>query len=291
MKCKNKVLANLFYYCFFFRVVGKFINKKMLKIFVIFLLFTKIYSSNIDEDKDEELVLKTDYNLTLDSNWHGKNRNNSNLVQLVRVQLKKEIRKLKSTITDSIMEEVINYYGKKLELTDELKVDYESLNKKYNTLSQSLNQLGQSFKTISKNHRNLVDIVRNNMLASKKEAAEKAKIFSSSSVNSNLKKKSIDSSRLALSGLNNQTNTGLNKLNNAIESNRNKLKLELLNDLETKYSNLFDDKLADILLRNLKNDSSKDENETDFTLSTRASSTTTRESNFVIESHPSGNKI
>lgn len=115
--------------------------------------------------------------------------NSENTIQLIRSQIKREIQKLKSTITDSIMEELINYYGKKLGMTQILENEVASLNEKFNLSSQKLNQLEQNVRTVSKNHRNLVDIVRNNLINHKKESVKKL------SDKSNLKKKSIDLSR------------------------------------------------------------------------------------------------
>lgn len=183
------------------------------------------------------------------------------IAMLVRNQLKKELRKLKSSMTDSILEEVINYYGKRLDGADALKGEVETLSKRVGLLSHNLNTLGQNFKTISKSHRNLVDLVRNN-IANMAAAAVKTTTGStttsttaSSTANpilaaavaaaaarlnsSNLKKKSIEFVS-----------------NGTSSSEETKLKQELLNDLETKYSNLLNEKLVEIIIRNFKSNES-----------------------------------
>lgn len=179
---------------------------------------------------------------------------NKAIVLLVRNQLKKELRKLKSSITDSILEEVINYYGKKLEVADVLKTEMDTLTKRVALLSQNLNTLGQNFKTISKNHRNLVDIVRTNMLSAKKNEAAVAKANSAAvnNNNNNLKKKSIDSSKMAV-GLA-TTAAVVTNVSAEKEKMESKLKQELINDLETKYSHLLNGKLVEIIVKNVRNE-------------------------------------
>jgi hypothetical protein len=220
------------------------------------------------------------------------------LVPLIRGQLKKELRKLKSSITDSILEEVINYYGKKLEVADVLKSDFEALNKRINVFAQNLNSLGQNFKTISKNHRNLVDIVRNNLITNSKSSnqasgsgnaasnqrnlatngkpsATAGLVRTSSNVTSlranenNIKKKSIDSNKLGQSG-------GDQTANATAGDDKNKLKLELINDLETKYSNLINERLVDLIVKNVNNNSS----------SSSSSSVDTGRANEFVENVP-----
>ncbi|CAF0839674.1 unnamed protein product [Brachionus calyciflorus] len=141
----------------------------------------------------------------------GKNR--SILNHIVRLQLKKEIRKLKSSITDSIMEELVNNYGKKLEMTDTLKLNFDQMSQKLSTFGQSLTTLGHNYKILSRNHRNLVDLVRNNIISNKQEQIK----------SNNLKKKSIETKP------------------------KDKLKLEFISDLENKYSVLFDGGILGVL--------------------------------------------
>lgn len=142
------------------------------------------------------------------------------LAMMVRVQLKKEIRKLKSSIADSIMEEVINYYGKKLDSIDSLKEDVAGLNEKIGSLNMNVNSLGQNLKTISRNHRNLVDVVRNNLLS--KSASSQAKSSPVRNVSTvSFKKKSVEPS----------SSDDMNLL-------KAKIKAELMKELESKYSDL-----------------------------------------------------
>ena len=91
------------------------------------------------------------------------------LTTLVRDQLQIELRKMKSSITDSIMEELISYYGKQFASNDALKQEIDGLTKKITALTQNLNSLGQNYKSLSTSHRNLVDVVRNNLIRLKKE--------------------------------------------------------------------------------------------------------------------------
>lgn len=234
------------------------------------------------------------------------------LILLIRGQLKKELRKLKSSITDSILEEVINYYGKKLEIADVLKNDYETLNKRINLLSQNLNTLGQNFKTISKNHRNLVDIVRNNLVSSSSTSFKKhqqqqqdsvsmanSRYGKSSnlvvrgqsnatgnvrSVENNLKKKSIDANKIIdhLNATDDHLAAGVDHHDHSTSPLvKEKLKLELLNDLETKYSNLFSEKLVDLIVKNFKNESKNARVDVAVPLPTIATSKPNKHANMV----------
>jgi hypothetical protein len=175
------------------------------------------------------------------------------MMQFVRREIKKEIRKLKSSITDSVMEEVISYYGKKIEMNDAVKQEIDNLNKKLNSLTQNLNTLGQNYKSISKNHRNLVDIVRNNLMNLKKEKEmEKSRQIASQKSN----RSSVNSS----SRLSSNIQEIIKKKAAAADQNKNnditKLKMELINDLETKYLDIIDDKITDVILKNLNTNNS-----------------------------------
>ncbi len=147
------------------------------------------------------------------------------ITSLVRVQLKKEIRKLKSSMTDSIMEEVINYYGKKLDSVDGFKEELNSLSRKFESLSQSMNSLTQNFKSISRNHRNLVDVVRNNLLNKNEDKVGSKGRKNSADLVNVLKKKSADNRTLIQDGVADN-----------LESLKDKIKVELLKELETKYA-------------------------------------------------------
>ena len=171
------------------------------------------------------------------------------MMQMVRKEIKKEIRKLKSSITDSVMEEVISYYGKKIEINDVIKQDIENLNKKVNSLSQNLNTMGQNFKSISKNHRNLVDIVRNNLINLKKEKEmEKSRQIASQKSN-----RSSNSSSRSTSHIQEIIKKKAAAADQSKNSDMSKLKMELINDLETKYIDIIDDKITDVILKNLNN--------------------------------------
>jgi hypothetical protein len=159
------------------------------------------------------------------SSGNAKSGGRSNkIASLVKIQIKKELRKLKSSMTDSIMEEVINYYGKKLDSVDGFKEELSSLSSKFEALSQSMNSLSQNFKTISRNHRNLVDVVRNNLLNKNDDkAATKGKKNSiDASVVNVLKKKSTDNKTITQDSEN-------------LESLKSKIKAELFKELESKY--------------------------------------------------------
>ena len=98
-----------------------------------------------------------------------KTKETSHLASMVRDQLQIELRKMKSSITDSIMEELISYYGQKFSDNDVLKEEIENLTRKVQALSQNFNLLGNNYKSLSTNHRNLVDVVRSNLMRMKKE--------------------------------------------------------------------------------------------------------------------------
>jgi hypothetical protein len=89
--------------------------------------------------------------------------------------MEKELKNLKSSMTDQILEEVIGYYGQKISENEELKQEVDDLNKKFTTMNKNFHSIGQSFKKISKNHRNLVDLVRNKFNAIKSQTAANEK--------------------------------------------------------------------------------------------------------------------
>lgn len=151
--------------------------------------------------------------------------NSTHLADLIRTNVKNELRRLKSSVTDSVMEELLNYYGKKFETVDFLSGNFDLMSKKVALMAKNLNILAQNYRVISKNHRNLVNIVRNNMLANKELHQVKM---------NSLKKKSIDASK----------------------PDREKLKTEFVQDLENKYSVLFDGGILQVL-KSLHNDTPK----------------------------------
>jgi hypothetical protein len=198
----------------------------------VIILLIKIYLVFCNENQDYEILTKNDastfstpsYLIFRQSSTPSESNDDKKNVKListiVRTQLKKEIRKLKSGVTDSILEELINYYGKRLESIDLLKDETKILKSQLHTLTQNFNNLGQNFKSISRNHRNLVDVVRNNFLNNAKQAKQKT-------IESNLKKKSVE-----------QINT--TQVNeDSYKSLKNKIKNELLTELETKYRNFL----------------------------------------------------
>jgi len=95
--------------------------------------------------------------------------NQNDVSSIVHEQLQSELRKLKSSITDELMEELITYYGKKFSNNDALKEEIDSLTRKLQALTHNFNSLGNNYKSLSANHRNLVDVVRNNLIRIKKE--------------------------------------------------------------------------------------------------------------------------
>jgi hypothetical protein len=95
--------------------------------------------------------------------------NQNDVSSIVHEQLQTELRKLKSSITDELMEELITYYGKKFSNNDALKEEIDSLTRKLQALTHNFNSLGNNYKSLSANHRNLVDVVRNNLIRIKKE--------------------------------------------------------------------------------------------------------------------------
>lgn len=97
------------------------------------------------------------------------NSNPKEMSAVVHDQLQIELRKMKSSITDELMEELISYYGNKFSNNDILKEEIDNLTRKIQVLTQNFNSLGNNYKSLSANHRNLVDVVRNNLIRIKKE--------------------------------------------------------------------------------------------------------------------------
>lgn len=180
-------------------------------------------------------------------------KNSSELVNLVQTNIKSELKKLKSSVTDSIMEEFLNYYAKKLETVDTLNSNFDLMSKKVALMAKNLNILAQNYRIISKNHRNLVNIVRNNIITNKELNQVKM---------NGLKKKSIEASK----------------------PNREKLKTELINDLENKYSVLFDGGILQVL-KNIHQDSTKTASYSPLVQKTQSALV---QSQLVIENIPAG---
>lgn len=180
-------------------------------------------------------------------------KNSTFLVSLIQTNIKSELKKLKSSVTDSIMEEFLNYYAKKLETVDTLNGNFDLMSKKVALMAKNLNILAQNYRVISKNHRNLVSIVRNNIIANKEVNQVKM---------NGLKKKSIDANK----------------------PNREKLKTEFINDLENKYSVLFDGGILQVL-KNIKQDSPKTASHSPLVQNTQPIIV---QSQLIIENIPSG---
>ena len=183
---------------------------------------------------------------------HGNKK--KRLISIVRGLLDTEIKKLESSITDSVMEEVINYYGTKLDSTDVLKAQVDTLNGKVDTMNETLKHLEQNYQFIIKNHQNLVNTVRNSINNAKRTRAKYLKLKYLTSAKSN--QKNISNTRALNENKFDELETTTTPLSTTstrpglIEN----LKSQLLKDLETKYSHLIDDKLSKVIIRNLNNE-------------------------------------
>ena len=88
------------------------------------------------------------------------------LMVQMRGMLRKEMRKMKSSMTDAILEEVIAYYGKKLDKSD---AQVLAVATRVTALGEQLSSLSLAFKNLAKAQRNLIDAVRNNMLTARRD--------------------------------------------------------------------------------------------------------------------------
>lgn len=132
-------------------------------IFILSCFLIAIVLASNEKDTKSDEITKNDHS------------NNSILIQFIQSQMKKELKNLKSSMTDQILEEVIGYYGQKISENEELKQEVDDLNKKFTTMNKNFHSIGQNFKKISKNHRNLVDLVRNKFNSIKSQATTNEK--------------------------------------------------------------------------------------------------------------------
>lgn len=126
------------------------------------------HSPMITSNSSSQIEIKSDTNaVTADDGLR------SELENYVHDQVTTEVRRLRSAMSDSIMEEVIAYYGQKIEEGVRIRDDVDNkLQARVHSLTQNLNTLGRNFKSMSRHHRNLVDVVRNNLISLKKKEKE-----------------------------------------------------------------------------------------------------------------------
>ena len=90
------------------------------------------------------------------------------LVSIIRSLLSKEVKSLENSITDSVMEEVINYYGAKLDTAVNMGNEVAKLQKQLETLNQTVAKLDRSYEQIDNSHQSLVNTVRSSISNAKR---------------------------------------------------------------------------------------------------------------------------
>ena len=207
-------------------------------------------NSNVDAQKSEDQDQDRD---------RDRDQDDQATTSLVYSLINREIRALKSTITDSVMEEVINYYGKKIEAADSFAKELSEVNKKVSYLGDNYNTLSQNYKQLVRNHRNLVDLVRNNLMSAKRERKQlmmmQTATTTTATTSTTAQSPSGDEKNRATSVLatiltdlllNNNNNNNNQTRHNDVEALS--LRNHLIYDLETKYSNLVNQNLLRSLL-------------------------------------------
>ena len=155
------------------------------------------------------------------------------------------------------MEEVINYYGTKLQSAENLRTDVTQLNQRLDTLNKTLDKMEMSQKFVSKSHQNLVNTVRNSMANAKRMRDNFMKFKVASAIQRKSlrnRKESISTNTRALSEKYTIQSTTSTTTTKASILKAETLKLQLIKDLETKYSSLVgSNSLTNAIFKNLKN--------------------------------------
>ena len=171
----------------------------------------------------------------------------SRLVSIVKSIVDSEVKRLENSITDSVMEEVISYYGQRLESAEAIKNDVMKLNEEYAQLNKTISKLGSNYQYIEKNHQNLVNTVRNSMDNAKRLREKYLKL--KYSARKQIRNKSFLKNRdLDNEVENNETTEADLKFPLQPEA----LKQQLIKDLETKYSSLIGDSITNEIVKSLK---------------------------------------
>lgn len=177
----------------------------------------------------------------------------SRLVAIVKNIVDDEVKRLENSITDSVMEEVISYYGQRLEAAESMKNDVVKLNDEYNQLNRTISKLNSNYQFIEKNHQNLVNTVRNSMTNAKRLREKYLKLKYSAKMRKQIRNKSFLKNR----DLNSELKTTL-ATTALTPLQPEALKQQLIKDLETKYSSLIGNSLTDAIVKNLNGKSVED---------------------------------
>jgi hypothetical protein len=81
---------------------------------------------------------------------------------------KDQIQRIKSTISDSIMEEVIGYYGDKLSKMESIEKSFEEMKQNVSKVESLLQLIGNRYRKMQSNQRTMADIIRNNIILPKR---------------------------------------------------------------------------------------------------------------------------
>lgn len=186
---------------------------------------------------------------------HSKPRKHSKrtrLITIIKNLLETEVKKLESSITDSVMEEVINYYGNKLDSAESLDVKVKILEQKYTSLNSTVGKLNNNYKFFIKSHQNLVNTVRNNINNAKRTRERYLKLkYAKALHRKSLKEKNSANTR-ALSDIRQKS---IEQTTKVAIIKAETLKKQLIDDLETKYSSLIDNKLTHTIVEKLNKES------------------------------------
>ncbi len=97
-----------------------------------------------------------------------KSQKKARLVSIVRGILLDEFKSLENSITDSVMEELINYYGAKLDTALNLSNEMIRIQEKVEAVNQTVQKLEKNQVNIEKSHESLVNKVRNSISNAKR---------------------------------------------------------------------------------------------------------------------------
>ena len=172
---------------------------------------------------------------------------NSRLVSIIRGLLSAEVKKLENSITDSVMEEVINYYGTKLDAAVSLSNEVVKLNKKYALLNETVQKLDNNYNHIIKSHQNLVNTVRNSISNAKRLREKYLKLKFTTALKRKSLRMSMDDPGAVRGDIN--QDFSIRKTDATILEPDN-LKLQLFKNLETKFSSVVDNNLTDTIVKN-----------------------------------------
>lgn len=169
----------------------------------------------------------------------------SRLVAIVKNIVDEEVKRLENSITDSVMEEVISYYGQRLEAAESMKNDVIKLSDDYNQLNRTISKLDSNYQFIEKNQQNLVNTVRDSMTNAKR-LREKYLKLKYAKMRKQIRNKSFVKNR----DLNSELKTTL-ATTQLTPLQPEALKQQLIKDLETKYSSLIGNSLTNAIVKNL----------------------------------------